>query len=531
MGRTQYFNKKYDEGYGTPSSELRTYGTFTWGSALSVLKDLDKIDPETGEGSDTGTLVYPSNILARLTIDKALDLTTPKEERTGIWQTQKLPELTISWSGLRLAYLPGLRKINSSLRKIARKVKTEKVPILALPTLDDIRLDIDGSVGNYFKDQYTYYHEGESHKKENIYLQAANAGFEIQKQSTIEFWPSRELRFDLGVNGNVIWHDEDRGGKRNVVQKFFTTNSSLRNTLFRVYDISFIPYASKLRHQIETSVRYAHTPDVVREENLYTFGPSAYVYEMNKLIFDFETDIQIKLRRGDRKFSLFSFDTGWAIDYSADGGEYSYYKQKYDYIRSRFSITPLPSRNLRININTTHDPNNGEEEGGKPVKWEAVYPLATLIRGEAKMIGFQGSMNYSRGTYKRGWRINFGNSYYQYYSGNPSRKIFTGINLRPSRKLEIDINIQYDWIKKDFYSQKITLRRSLHCWDLRLTWRRVGTIEPRKDFTFQINLIADPSATIGLGYDATTETWGIQSLPVGVPYGSFGTGRIGRSYF
>jgi len=523
MGRTQYFKKSYDEGYyGTPRAELRTYGTFTWGSALSVLKDLDRIDPETGEASETGALVYPSNILARLTIDKAVDLTTPKEERTGVWQTQKLPELTISWSGLRLAYFPGLRKVNSYLRKIAKKVKTEKVPILGFPTLDDIRLDLDGSVGNYFKDQYTYYHEGESHDEENIYLQSANLGFEVQKQSTIEFWPGRELRLDLGLNGNVIWHDKDRLGERNIIQKFFTTSSSLRNTLFRVYDISFIPNTSKLRHQIVTSIRYDRTPDVAEKENLYTFGPSAYIYERNKLLFDFETDMQIKLRRGDRKFTLFSFDTGWAIDYSAETSEYSYYRRKYDYIRSRFTITPLPSRNLRININTTHDPEE-EEEGGR----------------RFKMTGFQGSMNYSRGTYVRGWRFNFGNSYYEYYSGNPSRTIFTGFNLRPSRKLEIDVNIQYDWIKKDFYSQRITFRRNLHCWDLRLTWRQIGTtkkigdtvIKPRRDFTFQINLIADPSATIGLGYDATTETWGIQSLPVGVPYGAFGTGRIGRSYF
>jgi len=265
---------------------------------------------------------------------------------------------------------------------------------------------------------------------------------------------------------------------------------------------------------------------VAEKENLYPFGPSAYVYERNKLIFDFDTDVQIKLRRSERKFTLFSFDTGWGIDYSVedDKDEYYSYRQKYDYIRTRFALTPLPSRNLRININTTHDPNEprvpaGEDAGGREA-------------GERfKMIGFQGSMNYSGGDYRRGWRFNLGNSYYEYYSGRPSRTIFTGINLRPSRKFEIDVNIQYDWIKKEFYSQRITFRRNLHDWDLRITWRRTGTVKPRKDFTFQINLIADPSATIGLGYDATTETWGVQSLPVGVPYGSFGPGRIGRSYY
>ena len=54
----------------------------------------------------------------------------------------------------------------------------------------------------------------------------------------------------------------------------------------------------------------------------------------------------------------------------------------------------------------------------------------------------------------------------------------------------------------------------------------------RQDFTFQINLIADSAASVGLGYDAVTETWGFRSLPVGVPYNAFGVGNaMSRSYF
>ena len=44
--------------------------------------------------------------------------------------------------------------------------------------------------------------------------------------------------------------------------------------------------------------------------------------------------------------------------------------------------------------------------------------------------------------------------------------------------------------------------------------------------------IADSAASVGLGYDAVTETWGFRSLPVGVPYNAFGVGNaMSRSYF
>ena len=79
------------------------------------------------------------------------------------------------------------------------------------------------------------------------------------------------------------------------------------------------------------------------------------------------------------------------------------------------------------------------------------------------------------------------------------------------------------------YSQQITIRRNLRDWDLRIIWRRTGGLGTvRKEFTYQINLIADPSMTIGLGLDAVTGRWGLRSLPIGVPP-TFTGGNLGRS--
>jgi len=516
MGRTTYFQRTYkEEYYGTPRKELRSFGSLTWGSTISALSEKDE---------ETGRLLYPSSIMSRLTVDKTFDFT----ENGGYGTTQKLPELTLTWSGVRVKNLPILKQINKSMNTIAKKVKTEKVPLLGFPTLDNIRFSVDSTIGSYFRNKYR--------SEENIYLQTADTGFDVQKQSTIEFLSKRELNLDVGLDGDFIWHDKDQKGNRHITKFVFSTNSSLRNSLFHIYDISFIPNASKLRHGIDTILRFDYSPAVTEEENtLYPFGPSAYMYERKKLLLDFKTDIQIKTRR-NTKFTLLNFRTDFGRDftYQEDGQSTGYYgTKKYDYIRSYLTITPTPSRSLRLTFNSTHDPNKNEDDK------------------QLRMIGFRMNLDYSHGTYTKGWGFNLGNNYYKYYS-RASRNILAGFHYRPSRNFEIDVDVTFDrsaeetwqppilsrfvdWrVRGGFYSQRITLRRNLHDWDLRVSWYRTGlsTGYVSKDFVFQINLIADPSVTIGLGYDAVTETWGLQSLPVGMPYGAFtGTSRLGRSYF
>ncbi|MDD9974457.1 MAG: hypothetical protein OXU27_10650, partial [Candidatus Poribacteria bacterium] len=85
----------------------------------------------------------------------------------------------------------------------------------------------------------------------------------------------------------------------------------------------------------------------------------------------------------------------------------------------------------------------------------------------------------------------------------------------------------------------LTVTRNLHDWSLRISWSRVGIDrgDPRynnvrQDFTFQVSLIQEPAISMGVGYDATTETWGLRTIPAGMPYNAFGSGNsLGRSYF
>ena len=76
------------------------------------------------------------------------------------------------------------------------------------------------------------------------------------------------------------------------------------------------------------------------------------------------------------------------------------------------------------------------------------------------------------------------------------------------------MSLIYYPIEGQFYSQRISMTRNLHDWNLRISWNRVGIKREdspynnvRQDFTFQVNLIQEPAVSMGVGYDATTETW------------------------
>jgi len=270
-----------------------------------------------------------------------------------------------------------------------------------------------------------------------------------------------------------------------------------------------------MRHQINSSVTLDYAPSVNREENLYPFGSSAYFFETKRLFFNFDTSIEVKTRRSQSALRVFNFDTRLTADFTPVE---ALNNRKYVPVESTFTIVPLASRNLNIIVRTTHDPNE-----------------SPIDRKRFKQVGIRSNLSYRR----QKWDVALGNAFSK-RTQFASRSINGSLRYRPSQLLEFELSADYDWIEKQFYSQRATIRRNLHDWDLRISWNRTG-IKPkeptpynnvRQDFTFQINLITEPAASVGLGYDATTGTWGFRSLPVGVPYNAFGAGNaLGRSYF
>ena len=467
-------------GYGTPSSELRTMTSLTWTTLLGR-----RIAGE-----------IRSRLLARLTLDKTFDLV--EGERS--YAVQELPELYLSWSGGKMYNLPVFKQINEALKKVVDRIKSERFPILTLPTLDNTYISSDATVGNYYKAEYG----GET----DIYLQTGDITLDASKDGAIELTPYHEIRYSTSVDANLIWHSKDRAGNRNIFAWSYGLNSRATMDLFRIYDISFIPNANKLKHSIDMEVSFNYSPSIQQRKNLYPFGPIAYSYERKRLDMELNSLVEVKTRR-NFKYTLLNFNAYTARDFTRD--RYLGYRE-WDYLRSRLYLTPLPSGNLRLGFTSTHDPN--PRDGRR-----------------FKQIGFSSSLSYRRGNYTKGWEFHLGNQFTKFYK-TPSRTILAGFDLRPGRLFQIELDVQYDWVRRDFYSQRLTVRRNLHDWDLRVSWYRIGYGESaRKDFTFQINLIADPSVAIGVGYDAVTESWGLRSLPVGVPYyGGFIGRGLGRSY-
>ena len=498
-GRMAWYARSYKEGYGTPESTINSFGVFTWGSALTGL-DPEDLDPD--ENLKFSRKRFGS-FLSRLEVKHTLDLAG---EGTTI--LQKLPQLSVQFSQMQFDQLPLFKTANSGLTKVAGKLDTD-LPFLsmfAFPTLDNTRFDLDLEFGNFFKQQYR--------DVRNIFLQTVDLGFDLTKQTSLQITPYREFRFDLSYDSNLIWHAKDTEGNRNIIRGVYSVRARGSNTLFRIYDISFIPGARRMRHQIQSSLSFDYQPPVDRNNNLYQFAPSTFFFERKRLSYNFRTSVEVKTRRSKRPLSLIDFDTRLRADFS----ENTVRNRTYEPIKSDITITPLASRNLRISFDMTRDPNLDPANGKR-----------------FKMVDFASNVRYSR----KKWNVSLGSSFSKRLtSSRASRNIIGSFRFSPNRLLNLSASLTYNWIERQFYRQQISIQRNLHDWNLRISWYRIGikrsatASNVRQDFTLQLNLIADPTASVGFGYDATTETWGFRTLPAGVPYNAFSArNALSRSYF
>ena len=501
VGRVAWRARDFEEeGFGINESTINSFGVFTWGTSYSALDAEDRDE----EGNLRYSYKTLGEFLGRLQVNHTLDLTGE-----GTTNLQKLPSLELALSRMRLDGLPIFRTINSRLTKVAEALHTD-LPILsmfAFPTLESTSFDLDIDLGNFFRERFR--------DEEDIYLQTMDLGFDLRKQSVLQIIPNRELRLDMDFDTNLIWHDKDREGNQNVFRNIYSTRLAASNLLFRIYDISFIPGARRMRHQINSRVTFDYAPPVDREDapQLYPFGPSVYFFERKNLAYNFDTSIEVKTRGSRSALRVLHFSTRIAADFTKFEalGE-----RRYVPIESRMTIIPLASRNLNITFRSTHDPNESLLDGKR-----------------LKQVGFRSNVSYRR----EKWNITLGNAFTK-RTQRASRSLTGSFRFRPSQLLELNFSANYDWIEKQFYSQSITLRRNLHNWNMTIRWNRIGIKRDppfdnvRQDFTFQINLIAEPAASVGVGYDATTDTWGFRTVPAGVPYDSFGVGSsLGRSYF
>ncbi len=504
-GRSELRSESYKEEYQLPNkSSLYSFAILTYGTGLSTF-DLDDLDPNGNLKFSRETI---GDITSRLEIRHIHDFTGE-----GTRSLQKLPQLTVNFSRMRLSAFPVFETINDAMVTVAEKFETEK-PFLSLftfPTLESTSFDLDLEFGNFFREVF----RAKAGEERDVYLQTMDLGFDVRKQSTLLITPLRELQLNLNLNSNTIWHDRDQDQNKNIFRSVFSFNGSATNTLFRIYNVRYIPGLTKLRHEIQSSLRYDYQPAVDEDDNLYPFGPSTYFYERKRLTYSFNTAFEIKTRRSQSPHRIMYFDTRLTADFT----EFDpLYERQFEPIESDFTIVPLPSRNLNMTFRFTHDPNPHPDDGQ-----------------QFKMVGFRSNIRYTR----KSWNISLGSSFSKRHTARRAARSITATGrYRVSRNLEFNASLIYYPIDGQFYQQRLSMTRNLHDWSLRISWSRIGIKrEPpydnvRQDFTFQVNLIQEPAVSMGVGYDATTETWGIRTVPAGVPYNAFGAGNsLGRSYF
>ncbi len=505
-GRTELRAETYKEEYQIPNeATLNSFLLLTYGTGLSTY-DLEDRDENGNLKFSRETI---GDIASRLEVRHVHDFTDE-----GTRSLQKLPRLTVNFSRMRLSSLPLFETLNDGMLTVSEKFQTDKpfLSMLAFPTLESASFDLDIEIGNFYKD---ILRNNKGDEERNVSLKTMDLGFDIRKQSTLLITPLRELQLNLNLNTNMIWHDRDQNQNKNIFRGVFSFNGSASNTLFRIYDVSFIPGLRRLRHEMQSTLRYDYQPAVDRDDSLYPLGPSTYFYERKRLSYNFNTAIEIKTRRSQSPHRVFYLNTRLSADFT----EFDpLYERQFEPIESDFTLVPFPSRNLNMTIRTTHDPNPHPDDGK-----------------QFKMVGFRSNIRYTRKT----WNVSIGNSFSKRHTARrASRSITATGRYRVNQNLSFDASVIYYPIDGQFYQQRLSMTRNLHDWNLRLSWSRIGIKrEPpydnvRQDFTFQVNLIQEPAVSMGIGYDATTETWGIRTVPAGVPYNAFGAGNsLGRSYF
>ena len=505
-GRTELRSESYKEEYQLPSrSTLNSFALLTYGTGLSTY-DLEDLDVNGNLKFSRETI---GDITSRLEIRHIHDFTGE-----GTRSLQKLPRLTVNLSRVRLSAFPLFDILNDGMLTVAEKLETEKpfLSMLSFPTLESTSVDLDIEFGNFFRQVFR---NKDGEEERDVFLKTMDLGFDVRKQSTLLITPLRELQLSLTLNSNTVWHDRDQDQNKNIFRSVFSFNGSATNTLFRIYNVSFIPGLRKLRHELQSSLRYDYQPAVDRDDNLYPFGPSTYFYERKRLTYSFNTGIEIKTRRSQSPHRIMYFDTRLTADFT----EFDpLYERQFEPIESDFTIVPLPSRNLNMTFRFTHDPNPHPDDGK-----------------QFKMVGFRSNIRYTR----QSWNVSIGSSFSKRHTARRAARSITATGrYRVSRNLEFNASLIYYPIDGQFYQQRLSMTRNLHDWNLRISWSRIGIKrEPpydnvRQDFTFQVSLIQEPAVSMGVGYDATTETWGIRTLPAGTPYNAFGVGNsLGRSYF
>ena len=229
-GRTELRALNYKRNYNSPGGiDAQLFRILTYGTAFSA-SSRDDVD-------ENGNLRFSreniGDFTGRVEVRHIHDFTGE-----GTTSLQKLPQLTLNFSRIRVSAFPLFESLNDGMMSVAERFKTE-TPFLSMftfPTLESTSLDLIVELGNFYREVF----RSGGVEERDVYLQTMDLGFDVRKQSTLLITPLRELQLNLFLNTNAIWHDRDQDQNKNIVRGVFSINGTATNTLFRIFDVSYI---------------------------------------------------------------------------------------------------------------------------------------------------------------------------------------------------------------------------------------------------------------------------------------------------
>ena len=330
-----------------------------------------------------------------------------------------------------------------------------------------------------------------------------------------------------------IWNDSTNSFQ-DIENKGFdtrTTGSFSVNANTKLYGVFALPFGPLkiIRHVASPSIGYSWTPDfsepvfgydlgyietynnpingdIIKHDRFSkTMAGSTPSNEQKNVNFSLNNIFQAKTTINDeeKKIDLFSWRMSSSYNYAAD---------KYNLANLKSSIRSKLFGKLNLDLSTTHDFYNYDNETGARIneyrknnngildprlinarlstgfrlngshwqKKDEQIPTDIDSLKTNDHLSELNTINSMKNTLKSGnlWSTNFSLSYnYNAYNPLNETKTFwvnTSSNIQLSKNWKLAYRARFDMIKKDLVSHNVSLNRDLHCWELSLNWTPGG---------------------------------------------------------
>jgi len=356
-----------------------------------------------------------------------------------------------------------------------------------------------------------------SGKSRLIGSESTSAGDHQAIDSSVELSYSPQLFGWLNLSPRLTyretWYDRDTEGQRNVRRGIYETSIGVSATAYGYFRRSLGPVRS-MRHVVRPRLTYRYTPERDQSQ-LYRFAGIGTIAPQDVVSGNIGNTFQAKIGEGEgeRTLDLAYLDVSASYDRRKE-------ERRLSDVRSRLEVRP--TRALRMDLSTTHDPYDrrlerlnltlslhlsGQSEGEAPGRAGEEAELDTVggdgdVESTSPMLtglGGEGGADQPEEPSPVGkpWRLSLSHTYSRQAIGEEdvreARQVWGSVGLNLTKHWRVDYSVRYDLEERDVVSQRLQVYRDLHCWEARFNWSLVGN---RWSYDFRVGIRAIPEIKI-----------------------------------